>query len=110
MVKRLPVAMDRGGATVGAYREEHDAVDVATIGRIQAGDNTAYGLLWSRHWPWLCNYFRAQLGNREEAEDLAGATLLAAFEQLDRFRGQTHQLPDRGVERHPTGKPEPESE
>jgi RNA polymerase sigma factor (sigma-70 family) len=82
----LPVTIKSGAAT--SCGPERDAVDLAILSRLQSGDSAAYGPLWDRYWPWLCTYFRSQLGNKEEAEDLAGATMLAAFEQLGRFRGQ----------------------
>lgn len=110
MVKRFPVATDHGVATAGIYRLEQNVVDVAEITRIQAGDKTAYGPLWNRYWPWLCGYFRSQLGNHEESEDLAGATMLAAFEQLNRFRGQGRGLSDARAEHPAGGNPEPISE
>jgi RNA polymerase sigma factor (sigma-70 family) len=90
MAERWPVTMQSGVAT--SCRTDRDTIDVAMVSRVKAGDSTAYAPLWDRYWPWLCGYFRAQIGNREEAEDLAGATLLAAFEQLNRFRGEARPL------------------
>ncbi len=98
MVKRLPVTMDSGGTTAASHWMDQDSVDVAILSRIQSGDNAAYAPLWDRYWPWLCRYFRAQTGSKEEAEDLAGSTLLAAFEQLGRFRGLAHAPADAGAE------------
>jgi RNA polymerase sigma factor (sigma-70 family) len=88
MVNRLPVTRERGGVTPVAYRRDLDAFDVVSIERIQAGDCAAYEPLWVRHWPWLRSFFGSRVDSKEEAEDLAGATLLAAFEQLSLFRGK----------------------
>ncbi|HLV80003.1 MAG TPA: RNA polymerase sigma factor [Chthonomonadaceae bacterium] len=62
--------------------------DRAYVEQARAGDQTAFAPLWERYWRNLFAYFCRQIGDREEAEDLASETLLAAFAQMPAFRGQ----------------------
>jgi RNA polymerase sigma factor (sigma-70 family) len=71
---------------VVAYRPESDT-DLALVLRAREGDQTAFRALWDKHWPGLRAYFAKRIHSREEAEDLASETLLAAYDQLPAFRG-----------------------
>src|SRR5579883_3414329 len=53
----------------------------------RADDPGARAALWQQHWPSLYAYFSRQVRNREEAEDLASETLVAALERLPAICG-----------------------
>ncbi len=83
-----------------AAPKSYDA-DLSHVLRAKAGDSAAFVPLWDRHWRGLHAYFVRQVNNAEEAEDLASETLLAAFDQIAAFRGETEtprppQQPDGG--------------
>lgn len=50
------------------------------------GESQAYGVLWERHHATLLGYFVKKTGNRDDAEDLASETLIAALLQASDFR------------------------
>jgi len=75
--------LSRAGGTALLYVDR----DRTYVERARAGDQTAFAPLWERYWRSLFTYFSHQIGDREEAEDLAGETLLAAFSQMPAFRG-----------------------
>jgi RNA polymerase sigma-70 factor, ECF subfamily len=50
------------------------------------GESQAYSLLWERHHTSLLGYFLNKTNNRDEAEDLASETLIAAFLQASDYR------------------------
>lgn len=62
-------------------------LDRPDVLRARNGDQNAFAPLWERHWRTLFRYFACRVSSREEAEDLASDTLLAAFDQLPAFRG-----------------------
>ncbi len=61
--------------------------DLSIVLRARQGDQTAYAPLWEKYWRSLYAYFARRIRSREEAEDLASETLLAAFDQIPTFRG-----------------------
>jgi DNA-directed RNA polymerase specialized sigma24 family protein len=69
--------------------------DRVLVDRARSGDSVAYTNLWNQYWPALCRFFARQISCREEAEDLASETLVAAFTNLSDFRGQTTETPSR---------------
>ncbi|HZP83378.1 MAG TPA: sigma-70 family RNA polymerase sigma factor [Chthonomonadaceae bacterium] len=65
--------------------------DLSYVLRAKKGDQTAFAPLWDKYWRSLYAYFARRVSSREEAEDLASETLLAAFDQIPAFRGQVPQ-------------------
>lgn len=61
--------------------------DLSYVLRAKKGDQTAFAPLWDKYWRSLYAYFSRRVSSREEAEDLASETLLAAFDQIPAFRG-----------------------
>lgn len=62
--------------------------EAALIARSLQNDHGAFGLLVERYAEPVVNLTRRLIGDREEAEDLAQETFLAAFRALPRFRGE----------------------
>lgn len=81
----VPPVSDRRAAV--ACHTDYDT-DLSHVLNAREGDQDAYRTLWEKHWPGLCSYFARRVHSREEAEDLASETLLAAYAQLDSFRGK----------------------
>ncbi|HZO91217.1 MAG TPA: sigma-70 family RNA polymerase sigma factor [Chthonomonadaceae bacterium] len=84
---------DGVGRARPAGRNTPDA-DLAYVLRARTGDPSAFAPLWDKYWRSLYSYFAARVSRREEAEDLASETLLAAFDQLPAFRGAYPQDAD----------------
>src|SRR5882672_10791299 len=61
--------------------------DLGLMQKARANDPSAITLLWNKYQARLCSYFLKNVRQREEAEDLASETLLAALAQLSSFRG-----------------------
>jgi RNA polymerase sigma factor (sigma-70 family) len=61
--------------------------DLVLMQKARANDQAAMTTLWNRYYSCLCAYYRKNVHQREEAEDLASETLLAALTQLPSFRG-----------------------
>ncbi|QDV13700.1 ECF RNA polymerase sigma factor SigE [Rosistilla oblonga] len=69
--------------------EAVEASDDALIGRALAGEPAAYDSLVRRHAGRLLTMIRAQVGNRDDAEDLMQETLAQAYFKLDTFAGKS---------------------
>ena len=65
-----------------------DAADAALIERWRGGDERAATALVARHAPALSR-FAANLGARDEVEELVQDTFVRAFSSLDSFRGES---------------------
>lgn len=65
--------------------------DMSNVLRAKTGDQAAFAPLWDKYWRSLYAYFARRIRSREEAEDLASETLLAAFDQIPAFRGLASQ-------------------
>lgn len=61
--------------------------DAYLVAKAQEGYLDAFEALTTRHSPMAYRVALRMLGNREDAEDLAQEALLAAWRNLDRFRG-----------------------
>jgi RNA polymerase sigma-70 factor (ECF subfamily) len=59
---------------------------VELVGRVQAGDERAFAVLWRRHHPSLVRYLEIVAG-AGRAEDLAAETWISVVRTLPRFRG-----------------------
>ena len=55
---------------------------------VRADDPATFQRLWDRHWLAQYRFFQRRGLSAEEAEDLAGETLLAAFANLHQFEGR----------------------
>lgn len=86
LASTFPVPSASGRRDATACLSESDT-DLPHVQRAREGDQAAYRALWEKHWPDLCAYFARRVLSREEAEDLASETLLAAYDQLPSFRG-----------------------
>ncbi|MDE2126642.1 MAG: sigma-70 family RNA polymerase sigma factor [Armatimonadetes bacterium] len=62
--------------------------DKPAAGVAHSTDPAIFQALWDRHWPAQYRFFRRRGLRAEEAEDLAGETLLAAFANLHQFEGR----------------------
>ncbi|QDS89484.1 ECF RNA polymerase sigma factor SigE [Rosistilla ulvae] len=69
--------------------EASEASDDALITRALAGESTAYDSLVRRHAGRLLTMIRAQVGNRDDAEDLMQETLAQAYFKLNTFAGKS---------------------
>ena len=63
--------------------------DEELIERARSGDRAAFGDLVERHQQAVFRAALAALRSREDAEDVAQDTFVAAFRKLDRFRGES---------------------
>ncbi|QDV70047.1 ECF RNA polymerase sigma factor SigW [Rosistilla carotiformis] len=72
-----------------ASDEEAEASDDALIGRALAGEASAYDSLVRRHAGRLLTMIHAQVGNRDDAEDLMQETLAQAYFKLNTFAGKS---------------------
>jgi len=63
-------------------REEQNLIKAA-----RAGDNQAFGRLFTSHQPTIQDYLADRVRDREDGEDLAQEVFIAALTHLDRFRG-----------------------
>jgi RNA polymerase sigma-70 factor (ECF subfamily) len=61
--------------------------DLTYVTRVQDGDTEAFEPLWRKYERPLYQYFLRRTHHRQEAEDLASETLVAAFQSLPQFRG-----------------------
>lgn len=61
--------------------------DLPFVQRIKAGDTEAFGPLWEKYERALYQFFHKRIGDRQEAEDLASETLVAALRAIPQFRG-----------------------
>jgi RNA polymerase sigma-70 factor, ECF subfamily len=86
---------------VTAVLTRHDApnrpaapdADVADwVARVQAGDNEAFGLIYSRYHDTVFRYVYYRVGNRQLAEDLTADTFTRALRRLGSFTWQGHDL------------------
>ena len=60
--------------------------DSELMGRVQAGDRQAFGVLVDRHKDALVNYLTRMVGCRERAQDLAQEAFLRLYQFSDRYR------------------------
>ena len=60
--------------------------DIELINRCQRGDRTAFGEIVERYQDRIYNLCVHLLGNRAEAEDMAQATFLKAYRNLEKFQ------------------------
>jgi RNA polymerase sigma-70 factor (ECF subfamily) len=60
------------------------------LGRLRAGEDSAFEELVRTYTARLLAVARRILGNGEEAKDVVQETFLAAFQSLDRFRGESN--------------------
>jgi RNA polymerase sigma-70 factor (ECF subfamily) len=58
------------------------------IGRAQQGDTAAFGVLMTRHAPFVYNLALRTVGDPQEAEDMAQETFIRAWRTLPQFRQQ----------------------
>lgn len=65
-----------------------DAIDAALIERWRAGDERAASEIVARHAPALAR-FAANLGAREDVDDLVQDTFVRAFGSIEAFRGES---------------------
>ena len=72
----------------GETAHGEDAIDAALIERWQSGDERAATELVARHAPSLAR-FAANLGARDDVEELVQDTFVRAFGSLDAFRGES---------------------
>ena len=72
----------------GETARDEDAIDAALIERWTGGDERAATELVARHAPALAR-FAANLGARDETEELVQDTFVRAFGSLDAFRGES---------------------
>ena len=73
-------------AGLNVTRSEMLAEECQWVGRCRAGDETALGLLISRHRNRLIRTATNLLRDRHEAEDVAQESFLKAFRELHRLR------------------------
>ena len=74
-------------APSGCRDEDRSDID---LGRLVAGDSTAFAALYQRHAPQVFWYFRSRTHSPEHAADLTQEAFLRCFEALPRYE-------DRGV-------------
>lgn len=72
----------------GETAHGEDAIDAALIERWTSGDERAASELVARHAPALAR-FAANLGARDDVEELVQDTFVRAFGSLDAFRGES---------------------
>lgn len=72
----------------GETAHGEDAIDAALIERWRGGDERAASELVARHAPALAR-FAANLGAREDVDDLVQDTFVRAFGSIDAFRGES---------------------
>lgn len=72
----------------GETAHGEDAIDAALIERWRGGDERAATELVARHAPALAR-FAANLGAREDVDDLVQDTFVRAFGSIDAFRGES---------------------
>lgn len=66
-----------------------DLSDEEQVQRCLAGESTASGELFCRHWHWACSVARRILGNDADAEDAVAEAFGRAFAALGGFRGES---------------------
>lgn len=71
-----------------AHETDDAAIDAALVARWQAGDERAATELVHRHAPALAR-FAANLGERDEVDELVQDTFVRAFQALDTFRAES---------------------
>lgn len=59
--------------------------DLKLVSRAQAGDTEAVGVLFDRHYRSMFRYFFARVGQRQQAEDLAGELFTRMVHHLPAF-------------------------
>lgn len=62
-------------------------VDLAYVEQVKAGNTKAFRPLWEKYERALHQFFMKRVNDRQEAEDLASETLLAALQSMPHFRG-----------------------
>jgi RNA polymerase sigma-70 factor (ECF subfamily) len=75
-----------GGAEVALSPEEVES-DAQLVLAIQAGDTAAFAELFQRHYPSVRRLCLRQLMDMTEADEVAQATFVRAFERIDRCTG-----------------------
>ncbi len=60
--------------------------DLRLVNRAQSGDVEAVGLLFDRHYRSMFRYFYARVGQRQQAEDLAGELFTRMVHHLPSFK------------------------
>src|SRR5205085_8211937 len=63
--------------------------DAPWVLRVKDGDQEAFRPLWEKYERGITQFFLQQTRNRQEAEDLASDTLIAAMQSISTFRGAT---------------------
>lgn len=71
-------------------------VDLAYVEQAKAGNTKAFRPLWEKYERALYQFFVKRVNDRQEAEDLASETLLAALQAIPHFRGSSLDS-DRGA-------------
>lgn len=66
-----------------------DFSDEELVQRCLAGESTAFGELFCRHWQWARRVARRILGNNADAEDAVAKAFGKAFAALNSFEGQS---------------------
>lgn len=69
--------------------DDSDTSDDALIGRALSGQSSAYDSLVRRHAGRLLTMIYAQVGNRDDAEDLMQETLAQAYFKLNTYAGRS---------------------
>lgn len=81
---------NRAGVPDEVRTDQHPATDDAELARAARFDPRAFEQLYMRYADRLFRYVAGQTGSTTLAEDVVGDTMIAAFENLDRFN------PERG--------------
>ena len=63
--------------------------DAPWVLRVKDGDQEAFRPLWEKYERGITQFFLQHTINRQEAEDLASDTLIAAMQSIPAFRGAT---------------------
>lgn len=63
--------------------------DAATVARVRAGDEEAFGLLVERHSRHVFRVAYRMTGNEQDAEDVVQETFLKAYRQIARFESRS---------------------
>lgn len=62
--------------------------DIQLMGRVAAGDQGAFSVLYQRHAPVVLGVLTRMLGRRDEAEEILQEVFLQAWDQADRYRAR----------------------
>jgi RNA polymerase sigma factor (sigma-70 family) len=64
--------------------------EARVVAKAADGDQAAVEILWKRYHAVLFRFFRANVHNRDEAEDLASDTMISIIRNIHRFRGKSN--------------------